>query len=579
MAEFLSPGVFIREVLSGQRPMDGIGTTAFGVVGAAQRGLVNNAILVTNFGEFQDQFGDFIASSFMAYDVFMYFLNGGTRCFVVRVTGSGAAIADVDLYNSASSALLEYNVTAQSQGLWGNDITFVLTSENKLVTTVAANAAEDAVSVTLSSVSGLRIGSLVRMVITGSSPISYHTVKVTNIVSNTIYFADADALPAGIDEDNEAVSIEFGLAISYRGVLKETFHGLSTESENVIDYVETVLRTKSNYLRWDKTGVATDYLEKQPAAGTYTLASGLDGSAPSTANLIGEEDEGSGLYALDSVSGELLSIAVPDDQTQVMTQAGLAYCELRKTRFYIATTANGLTAQEAKTFVETTAAYNSSYGAVYWPHIRIFDPRSNGLLTIPPTGAVAGVFARTDSTRGVAKSPAGIIDGRLLGVLDLETPNGQGLRDLIYPARINPIKKDPGTGVVVWGARTLSANTELRYVSNRRYLTYLAMILEKGLQWAVHENNESSTYVSMRRNIGSLLLEQWRQGLLRGRTAQEAFYVICDETTNPPSQIEQGILRARVGVALQKPAEFVVIEIQQDLRALQAELAAAGISL
>jgi phage tail sheath protein FI len=183
-------------------------------------------------------------------------------------------------------------------------------------------------------------------------------------------------------------------------------------------------------------------------------------------------------------------------------------------------------------------------------------------IDVPPSGAIAGTYAYTDTQRGVHKAPAGLVEGFLDSALGIQRIVTKGENDILHQASVNVIRKFP-EGILVWGARTLSADPEWKYVNVRRLFIFLEQSIERGTQWVVFEPNDASLWASIRRNVSAFLRLQWREGRLAGLKEEEAFFVQCDETTNPPEVVDAGQVVTLVGVAPLKPAEFVVFRFQQ----------------
>jgi hypothetical protein len=208
-------------------------------------------------------------------------------------------------------------------------------------------------------------------------------------------------------------------------------------------------------------------------------------------------------------------------------------------------------------------AINSKYGALYTPWISVFDPRTGGNKEIPPSGAVAGIYARTDASRGVHKTPAGIVDGKFRTALDIEKDFTDADQAKLNPKGINVIRKMNGVGIVAWGARTVSSDPEWRYLNVRRLFLFLEKSIENATRWTVFEPNDRTLWKSITRNVSAFLRIQWRNGALVGSKEEEAFYVKCDEETNPQESIDLGRVITEIGVAPSKPAEFVIFRIAQ----------------
>ena len=297
------------------------------------------------------------------------------------------------------------------------------------------------------------------------------------------------------------------------------------------------------------------------------LAGGGDGikdaSGASTLewdDFIGDESAGNGLHAFDTVD-EINIVAIPDmmgDETTM--KAGFAYCENRKDCFFIADSPRGKTPAEILGIKKTS--YNSSYGALYYPWIEISDPLGGNKL-VPSSGAVAGIYSRTDVSRGVHKAPAGITEGYIRSAIGLERILTRGEHDILNNPGINAIRFFPGLGNCVWGARTVTADPEWKYVNVRRLFLFLEESIDEGTQWVVFEPNDPALWGKVNRNLTAFLTRVWRDGALFGTTPDEAFFVKVDAENNPPEVRDAGQLIIEVGVAPVKPAEFVIIRISQ----------------
>ncbi len=201
------------------------------------------------------------------------------------------------------------------------------------------------------------------------------------------------------------------------------------------------------------------------------------------------------------------------------------------------------------------------YAAVYYPWLVVNDPVSGGQVTAPPSGHLAGVWARTDATRGVHKAPA---NTSIAGALGLVRPVSKGEQELLNPAGINCIRFFPGEGILVWGARTLAPEaSEFRYINVRRLTNMIKETVLKNTRWAVFEPNHHPLWAALRRDVTAFLTNVWRDGALVGQTPQEAFFVKCDAETNPPEVRDEGRVVTLIGIAPVKPAEFVVFQLSQ----------------
>jgi phage tail sheath protein FI len=212
---------------------------------------------------------------------------------------------------------------------------------------------------------------------------------------------------------------------------------------------------------------------------------------------------------------------------------------------------------------------DGGYGAVYFPGITTRDPLGTELVDVAPSGHIAGIWARTDATRGVHKAPANEIIRGALNVTQRLTSEDQGV---LNPVGVNCIRYFPREGIRVWGARTLAdASSEWRYLNVRRLFNMIEESIAEATRWIVFEPNDRTLWKSIRRDIGAFLTRVWRDGALMGRVPEEAFFVKCDEETNPPDSIDAGFVIAFIGIAPVKPAEFVVFRISQHAGGVEIE--------
>jgi phage tail sheath protein FI len=300
------------------------------------------------------------------------------------------------------------------------------------------------------------------------------------------------------------------------------------------------------------------------------LLGGTDGTGPvSVSDYAGSDTaEGrTGLHAFDTVEVNLL--IMPGKNSPGLLSVAMTYCDANDV-FFIADGAGSIdrrfqmSADDARQFVEGLPA-RSNNASMFYPWIDVPDPVGvgrNPRRFVPPSGHIAGIFARTDVTRGVWKAPAGI-EALVNGAVDLQHQLTDADQDLLNPIGLNCLRQFPNTGIVSWGARTLASDPEWRYVPVRRTALFLKRSLQRGLQWAVFEPNDQELWDRIRINITAFMLGLFRQGAFQGATPDEAFLVKCDRETNPQELVDQGIVTAQVAFAPLKPAEFVVIELSQ----------------
>lgn len=299
------------------------------------------------------------------------------------------------------------------------------------------------------------------------------------------------------------------------------------------------------------------------AAAEKAAAAKADGS-PSTGTKVDNDaryigkDNGpgarTGLKCFEEID-EISIVSAPGVISAAVQDALLTHCENRKDRFAILDSPEVVQGGVDK----LPRPRDSKYGAYYFPWIQVYDPE-RGNVYIPPSGHVAGVYARTDNERGVHKAPANEI---VRGALGLRYQISRGEQDILNPRGINCIRLMQGNGIRIWGARTLSSDPSWRYINVRRLFIMVETSIERATQWVVFEPNDFRLWKRVTRTIASFLTLVWRQGALMGETPEKAFFVKCDEETNPPEVIDVGQLIVEIGLAPVKPAEFVIFRIGQ----------------
>jgi phage tail sheath protein FI len=269
-----------------------------------------------------------------------------------------------------------------------------------------------------------------------------------------------------------------------------------------------------------------------------------------------------------SALDEVTMLVMPDvvtlngDGAQMRDLQGkmIAHAELMGDRMAILDTPDGLIPQDVLEWRMNTAGYDSKMAALYWPWIEVMDPLTRRPIRVPPSGYIAGVWARVDETRGVHKAPANEV---IRGANGLAFQITQAEQGELNRNGINCIRAFPGRGIRIWGARTLSSDAEWKYLNVRRLFNFVAESIMLGTQWSVFEPNDQRLWASLSTNVNSFLTRIYRSGALFGASPAEAFYVKCDAETNPPELIEAGQVVCEIGIAPVKPAEFVIFHLSQ----------------
>ena len=422
---------------------------------------------------------------------------------------------------------------------------------------------------------------------TGTTGAALDTLKADGKYDGTY----ADDIKCRVSDATSGTASEFNFTVEDGGVAVEVFPNV-TMDDTQPNFIETVVNhadTGSRLVRvTDLDAVAPNF--GRPANGLHgPLTGGNDGLVGlADTDFIGSSVGKTGIRALDTKQDVTL-LTIPGRATGAVQQAMYQYSELVRDRaiFCIYDSPAGSSATSIVTYFETTAALLNATecAAMYWPRIKVLNPAtgiygSDQTLVVPPCGHIAGMFARTDGSRpgGIYEPPAGVEVGRLFGCVGLETDESldENKRDLVFPKRINPVTTLPGVGgYFVDGARTCKGGGNFPTVAERRGVSYIEQTIKAGLQFARHRNNDEKLRKQVARTITVFLLIQMRQDAFRSKKPKEAFFVDVGVGLNPPSVQFAGQLKARVGLATQKPAEFIILSFSQDLRALEEELLTA----
>ena len=369
----------------------------------------------------------------------------------------------------------------------------------------------------------------------------------------------SQVLPALPAASSRAYARDFALEVRVGGAVVEVHEGLSMVNSNVTDHVMRRLGPESGgsfQIVLNDPGIGGDTVLIGTTA-VAQLLGGDDGLPVNDADFLGSDLLKTGLEAFDLVDDA--SILCIPDASQAVTAGAIGYCDNRRDLFYIIDPPSNATVTSVTAY---RSNFSSQYAAIYYPWIGVSEASSGSRIHVPPSGAIAGVFADTDGKRGVHKAPAGIDTGLLTVALSTESIVIQADNDILYQKEVNAIRNLP-QGISVWGARTISADPEWKYVNVRRLFMFLEKSIELGTQWVVFEPNDGTLWKSIERNVRAFLRVQWAEGKLVGDTEDQAFYVKCNEETNPPEVVNAGQVVTEIGVAPSKPAEFVVFRIRQ----------------
>ena len=621
MVQVSYPGVYVVEQASGVRTITGVATSIAAFVGFTRKGVPDTAVAITSFADFERGYGGLDRDSPLSYGVRQFFANGGTQALVVRVA-PGAQPASWALPDSVPAPVLD--IAAANAGAWGNDLRIAVQTTgvrnldsdfNLVIAQVPAGGGSPVVAEThrnlsmdpnsaqfvesvVNNASALvratrRAGvvySQAGFAVSGAAPVPIAGPTGTlggTLDGNTVFslaleggpWADLAALVTAATGAIAAAGLAARLTAAESaldgsagsGSLKLT-SSAATESSSVVvaagapGSLAALLHMGLANGGREFTGAA----QHRPVAvaSAAAAAAGADGARGTAVDLLGDELAKTGIYALLDVDlFNLLLIPETFDMTGGQENAlipfAVALCEARRA-FYIVDAPSNRTLADIGAWMAVSASRNA---ATYFPPVRIVDPL-DGLRpkAMAPSGTLAGVYARTDATRGVWKAPAGT-DATLNGVLDLTLPVSDLENGQINPLGVNALRNFPAYGRVAWGARTMKGADaqadEYKYIPIRRLALYLEESLYRGTQWVVFEPNDEPLWAQIRLNLGAFMNGLFRQGAFQGTTPAQAFYVKCDKETTTQADRNLGIVNIEVGFAPLKPAEFVVLTIRQ----------------
>lgn len=537
-SQLLAAKIVIQEEEPSIRSIPGVPTAVCGMVAICERGPVAQATEVNSFEEYQRVFGDFTANGEGCMSAYGFFgeAGGAGRLVVVRTVR---------------------------------------------FTTITDKTTKTSTAGTLNLVD--RAGTpLTTLVVTGKTDGSYSAnVKIQ------------------IDAPSSGAADEFNLAVVYKGNVVEVFPNLKigAAQASAARYVETIINDAnvgSNYISVNDSENATASPNNLPALGlSAALSAGNDGlgSLADTdfVGAVGTTAGATGLRCFDETM-DLSLLIVPGRATSTVHNGMITYCETTRDKaiFSIFDPPSSTTAQGMITYVGTTATLLelSEFAAIYWPRIKIANPSkaiygsSNTEVVVPPSGFIAGVYARLDGKTpgGVYNHPAGFEDGVITLATGVETAevNDESKRDLVFPKLINPIVKLPGTKVHVDGARTLKSTGNFPTIGERRGAIFIEQSLKSGLLFAKHKKITPALRAQMKRATTKFLLDQMKVGAFSSDKPSTAFFVDFGDALNTVSTAFQRKVIGRVGIATAKPAEYIVLRFAQDTRALDTEIAAAA---
>lgn len=569
-----APGVYAGAEERRFAPISLGPTGVVGFVGLAERGPANEPRRIGSFEEFTDVYGELEAETFLAAAVRGYFSNGGTTAWVLRVAHlvarrreETARAAFVRLADGAGKPTIV--LRAASEGVWGNGVRVEVVRQDPRVSTfLTLDLNPGDTSAVIKSTLGLGRGAIIR--IRDSAGAVYRVVS--DLSGKTVSWSVPldQGFKSGAPTYIEPV--EFTVSAQWRGE-RERFRNLSM-SPLAENYFVRVVGGRSRLLAVQDLRTETPPPENYPVdLPETTLSGGADGLFTVTPeDFIGANigpGERFGLAALEAVD-EVDLLVAPDlmwalghssgfrteKDVQVVQDAMISQCEHMKTRFAILDFPDPKDHRRAG---QWRLMFDSAYAAFYYPWIEV-ESRGRQRL-VPPSGHVAGIYARCDGEQGPFRAPANEV---IEGAVDL----GRALTDadlaLMNEAGVNCIRSFPRRGIRVWGARTTSNDPQWRYVPVRRVMNAVIDSVERGLQWAVFETNGPFLWKALTRQVTGFLMDLYNGGYFQGRSPEDAFFVKCDGETNPPESRDVGQVVLECGVAPVRPAEFIVFRAEAD---------------
>ncbi len=541
-----APGVYTTETNTSGHAIDGVTTSVGGFVGFTEDlrngARKNEAVIVTSWTEYlhyfarpnSDGYTDF--NAFLPFCVYGWFLNGGGRCWVSSIgtqlpetsQPTLPPIATVKIPNRGNRPSLNVSLRAEQAGALG-----------------------------------------------------------------TIQIIIGDSRPCLMPEGTQGEPLPntgeyFSLQLRCGDALLEQYDHLTMNPDaptQVATYVVEALRD-SMYVQVEDEAQPGQPLHRRPMNGQYELSSSLAiRTTPErfSNDLVGSQDDKSGLQGIFEID-EITMLACPDlmrahqagiidiDQVHLIMEQMISLCDSNidgsisnsQNRMVVLDTPyNYVKPQQVARWLEHEFNIRSMFATVYYPWLAVRNPRNAGRpISVPPCGHMMGIWARTDEKRGIYKAPANVAPK---GVIGLNYKVNHREQELLNPKGINCIREFPGKGILVWGARTLAKpdETDWRYINVRRTFSFIEKSIEEGTHWAVFEPNDRRLWSRVRRSTRFFLMRMWREGALFGNTAEDAFYVICDETNNPEEERKLGRLNVEVGIRPVRTVEFLIFNFTQ----------------
>jgi len=579
-----SPGLETTESQSKFATPANVGGSVGGFVGASPRGPAHKRVLITSKSQFLRIFG--LPTTTYLYDAIKGFFGdengkGGERCWVTRsvylsspsdITTFDAVAAFANFPNSTPTNTLKLGMSWL--GSEGNNFKATTTRRDKVVTTTAQATGTGArTSLLLTSTARIRVGDTLYMVDGGGDKLR---VIVTAINGNSIVFASSTP-SADVASGTSVVRETFDVAFYENSVLVGTpYVDCRMSSLAGRYYVEKMIVNEDDpeaqFIAVDLGVSISNTVDNRPADQTITFSSGADGTSLNDASIVGVRAAKTGLYSLDGSSASMVS--VPGQTSTTVVQGIQSYVEYRKFVLGIVEPPLSTSPSGLITWLQVTTSLSGTNLVLLYPWIKVDDPDGSGaLVLVPPSGDYQGLCAGAERAANLAQSPAGDTYGRIARARKVEREIDKATYDELYPLGINAIQVNEGVGICVNGDRTLGETGQVQYVNQRRVQNFAMRTFDKDFRWVLFKNNDDSTQKEFRRRGGAFLRTMWKNNLLEGAKASEAFYIVCDASNNTEAIKKAKRFKARIGLHHKDSINFAEFEFEPDERALAAELA------
>lgn len=560
------PGIYVTEQQYALNPLQIDSECLAAFAGITEKGPVNEPVKVKSFDQYMKTFGSFDTAGVLPFSVYSYFKCGGKECIIVRVAHE-PSLKTAEIKIPCESGSVSFY--ASSPGKWGNYLSARVWHEHEKAGIITGVDNTDGSWIDIEDHS-FSPGDTISVACAGRE----YNKQVVQVEDNKIYFDTPVKILSRIKNYDSAIKVSktfCSVSLSCKNKT-ENFQHLSVNPHNERYYFAWI-NERSTLCRVEKNG--------NPSILSQTFLVQAQGGSDGIAELSPADFIGfykgplnyAGIGCFES-SDDISLIAAPDvmwflsapgkseeeklSNIHAVQESLITQAERFRGRFAVLDIPNCLSSMKT---VSWAKKIDTAFASAYFPFIDVIDPLDPvGAKTvrIPPSGAVCGCIALTDAEKGIFHAPANTLIQGAVGVSDKVTDEEY---EFLYSAGINLLKYFPGKGIKIWGARTLSSDPNWRYINVRRTFSQICSSIKRGTQWAVFETNDKNLRKRLVRQVSGFLLDLWMKGYLAGSTAEQGFYVRCDEELNPPENIDNGILTFEVGIAIVKPTEFFTIMI------------------